>query len=67
MPTARVATLAWVLWIALVLFFLTNYLMNKGANHWASSRGFQVGWRKKGRRREFLFGKGTAEGVRFSW
>ena len=26
--------------------------MNKGANHWASRRDFQVGWRKRESRRE---------------
>ena len=28
--------------------------MNKGANHWASRRDFQVGWRKRGHRKEAL-------------
>jgi hypothetical protein len=41
-----------MLWIGLMLFLWTNPLTNKGANHWVSRRDFQVGWRKRGSRRE---------------
>jgi hypothetical protein len=40
--------------------------MNKGANHWASSQDFQVGWKKKRRKRELgLFWNGDIG--RVSW